>query len=107
MIELGVTPVRTRLSPCSVAPREFITNKDGTISGLTAAAGVPIVFIEDDVGAACPNAPAMPANAIETPKNPASAAAFVLLVISPPLSSTLLLPEFAEGVALSGQPWKS
>src|SRR3954454_18413526 len=88
MIELGVTPVRTRLSPCSVALREFITNSDGTISGLTAVAGVPIVFIEDDVGAACPNALTIPVNAMETPKSPASAAVLVLLVISPSYSST-------------------
>jgi hypothetical protein len=47
MIELGVTPVSTRVSPCSVAPRELSTKSDGTISGLAAAAGVPIVFIEE------------------------------------------------------------
>ena len=38
-------PVNVNVSPCSVAPRELSTNSEGTISGLAAAAGVPIVFM--------------------------------------------------------------
>ena len=45
MMECGITPVNVSVSPCNVAPRELSTNSEGTISGLAAAAGVPIVFM--------------------------------------------------------------
>jgi hypothetical protein len=80
MIELGITPINTRLSPCSVAPREFITNNDGTISGLAVALGVPIVFIEGDAGAPWPKAPTVPASANATLKSPASEARFARFI---------------------------
>ena len=51
MIELGVTPVKVSVSPCSVAPRELSTNSEGTISGLAGADGVPIVFMDDGAAA--------------------------------------------------------
>ena len=50
MIELGVTPVKVSVSPCNVAPRELNTNSEGTMSGLAAAEGAPIVFMEGGDG---------------------------------------------------------
>ena len=63
MMEWGITPVNVSVSPCNVAPRELSTNSEGTISGLAAAAGVPIVFMEDGAGAVCASAIPGPHNA--------------------------------------------
>ena len=71
MIEFGVTPLSTRVSPCSVTPRELITKSEGTISGLAAALGVPIVFIED-AGAFWASAAPGPDKTIEAANSPAN-----------------------------------
>src|SRR3954468_15383777 len=53
-MECGITPVIVSVSPCIVAPRELSTNSEGTISGLAAAAGVPIVFMDAVSASAAP-----------------------------------------------------
>src|SRR5882672_7057313 len=96
MMELGVTPTSTRVSPCSVAPREFITNSDGTISGLAVALGVPIVFIEGDVGAPWAKAPTVPVSATVTLKNPAAAAILARLMTVSPVQNPPAFTIFAK-----------
>jgi len=71
MIELGDTPISVNVSPCNVAPREFSTNSDGTISGLAAAVGVPIVFMDAGAGAVCAKAAPALLSIAMTASNPA------------------------------------
>jgi hypothetical protein len=70
MIELGDTPVKVSVSPCNVAPRELRTNSDGTISGLAAAAGVPIVFMDGGAATCWAIAASVPHNVAVTMRIP-------------------------------------
>jgi hypothetical protein len=49
MIEFGDTPVKVRVAPSSLAPREFMTISDGSISALAGPAVFPMVFIAGEL----------------------------------------------------------